>query len=390
MSRKAGIVSLYIGQNFGNKLQNYAVEKILETYGFLPETFRYEVDQTNQVVTVPLQNKLSFPYMRSYMRVRLSRFLPMKNSDSSFLEKLIWLTKQDILRDAKKRQAEAYKQFDERYLHFSNRTIGLNETNEPWTEDYAFFFCGSDQVWNPYYQTTGANCFLQFAPKEKRVTLAPSFGVSAIPEERKADFAKWISEIPYLSVREEAGMQIIRNLTGRDAAVLVDPTMVLSVEEWEKFAKKPLFELPGRYILTYFLGDRTKKYGKEIRRHAKECDCQVINLLDLMEPQYYGCSPNEFVYCIKNAEMVCTDSFHAAVFSILFHKEFQVFERVEGDRRMSSRLQTLLGKFGMQEKMYGYETENECGSYEQCDKLLQIERKKLQNYLYMLRKDTVT
>lgn len=127
MARKAGVVSLYIGQNFGNKLQNYAVEKILETNGFLPETFRYEVDQTNQVVTVPLQKKLSFQYMKSFVKVKMSRFLPMKNSDRSLLERLLWLTKQDILRDAKKRQVEAYKQFDERYLHFSNRTIGLNE-----------------------------------------------------------------------------------------------------------------------------------------------------------------------------------------------------------------------------------------------------------------------
>lgn len=131
MLRRVGIISLYIGQNFGNKLQNYAVEKILETYGFLPETFRYEVDQSKLMVSVPLREKLTPQYIKNFMKVRLGQYLPMKNSDSSFIEKLSWITKQNVMRDAKKKQIEAYRRFDEKYLHFSNRMIGLYESNEP-------------------------------------------------------------------------------------------------------------------------------------------------------------------------------------------------------------------------------------------------------------------
>lgn len=352
MAKKIGIVSLYIGRNFGNKLQNYAVEKIIEEYGFEPRTLKYEVDKAKPVVQVSLGKKFRPAYIMTALKVRLSRLLPMKNSDSGFLKKLAWLPRQSVLRDAKARQMSAYRRFDENYLHFADHVIGLEEKDEHWTEDYAFFFCGSDQVWNPYYQSTNRNCFLQFAPREKRVAFAPSFGVSAIPEERKPDIAAWLSDIPYLSVREEAGRDIIRELTGREAEMLVDPTMMLTREQWDEFAEKPAFTLPEKYIVTYFLGDRTREYSAIVNENARRLGVPVVHLLDLMQPEYYVCNPNEFVYCIKNAEMVFTDSFHASVFSILYQKQFQVFERVEGDRKMSSRLETLLTSFGLKERMF--------------------------------------
>lgn len=382
MKPRIGIVSLYIGQNFGNKLQNYAVEKIVESFGFIAETFKYEVDYSRPVVSVPSQDKLKPKYIENFLRYRLSRIIPMKNSDSSFIRRCLWLGKQKVLQDAKDRQIESYRRFDAEYLHFSNHKIGLHECNETWTNEYAYFFCGSDQVWNPYYQTTGRNCFLQFAPKEKRIAFAPSFGVASIPEERKLDYRKWISEIPNLSVREEAGREIIFDLTGRNAEVLVDPTMVLTAEDWDEFAKEPLFNLPQKYILTYFLGDRIREYSRAIYKYAEELDCQVVNLLDLMEPQYYGCSPNEFVYCIKNAEMICTDSFHAAVFSIMYHKNFQVFERVEGERTMSSRLHTLLKTYHLQDCFWnGANSEIVKCNWIEVDKIVDEKRKIVQNYL---------
>jgi hypothetical protein len=349
---KAGIVSLYTGYNFGNKLQNYAVETLLKNEGLAPETLKYEIGAVP--VRTRTANKLSPKYLRGALRIRLGRVIPMKNSCAPLSRRLRYLlpANRKAVQRAKAERAEAYRAFDQKYLHFSDRTIRLDESCEAWTEQYVFFFCGSDQVWNPYYASTTGVCFLQFAPPEKRIALAPSFGVGSIPESRRDSFRTWISEIPSLSVREETGREIIRELTGREATVLLDPTMLLDTEEWDAFCEEPRFKLPERYVLSYFLGDRTREYDLRQKELARDLNCEIVNLFDLMQPAYYACSPNAFVYCIRHAEAVCTDSFHATVFSILYRRRFIAFERVEGERVMSSRFYTLLEKFGLTDRLY--------------------------------------
>ena len=78
---------------------------------------------------------------------------------------------------------------------------------------------------------------MEFAPKEKRIAYAPSFGIPKIPAVYKEKYKKWIMEIPYLSVREESGAKIIKELTGKDVPVLIDPTLMLTKEKWLSIAK---------------------------------------------------------------------------------------------------------------------------------------------------------
>lgn len=381
--KKAGIVSSFAGLNFGNKLQNYAVETLLKNAGLAPETFRYEIGAVP--VRTRAADKLSPKYLRSALRIRLGRVIPMKNSCAPLARRLLCLlpARRRAVRQAKAQRAEVYREFDRKYLHFSDRTIRLGESCEAWTEQYAFFFCGSDQVWNPYYASTTGICFLQFAPPEKRIALAPSFGVGSIPESRRDSFRTWINEIPSLSVREEAGAEIIRELTGREAAVLLDPTMLLGTEEWDAFCEAPGFRLPERYVLSYFLGDRTREYDLRQKELARDLNCEIVNLFDLMQPEYFACSPNAFVHCIKHAEAVCTDSFHATVFSILYRRRFAAFERVEGDRVMSSRFHTLLEKFGLTDRLYrGGRLPTALPDYSGAEGVLSRERALAKHYLH--------
>ena len=352
--RKIGIISLYEGYNFGNRLQNYAVEKLLKDRGYETYTFRYEIDHSKRDELVSPINKIKPGYLRNYLKIHLGRKIPMKDSCYSLVARLscFFSSRQKVLLNAKKQREAAYSSFDSNYLHFADYIIRLGEKNEEWTDCYAYFVCGSDQVWNPHYASTSDICFLQFAPEEKRVAFIPSFGVSEIPQTKIEVFSNWINHIPVLSVREERGREIIKELTGRDSKLLVDPTMLITKDEWIDFAKKPKFELPNRYLLSYFLGNRTKEYDSRQRELAQSLNIEIVNLLDLMQPQYYGCSPNEFVYCVQHAEAICSDSFHASVFSILFEKPFVAFDRVEGGRKMGSRIHTLLQKFNMEDRFY--------------------------------------
>ena len=351
--KKVGIVSLYSGQNFGNKLQNYAAEQLCLEYGFKPFTFKYEIVSENAAENISTIKKLNPSYIKAFAKSFLINRCQIKNTDSGLVGQLFyWYNNRGMLSKQFRIRENKYNSFDYKYLNFAQKIIPYKEKETDWTNEYSMFFAGSDQVWNPFYPFVSSNNFLQFAPIEKRASLSASFGVSDIPELRKSDYTNWLSGFRFLSVREEAGQRIIRELTGKDVTVTADPTMLVDVSAWDKLAIKPDFDLPEKFLLTYFLGNRTKKYQKYINSLSEKYNLQVVNLFDILSPEYLSCDPAEFVYCVKNAQMICTDSFHATVFSILYKKPFVTFDRVEGKRSMGSRLNTLLGSLDLMERKF--------------------------------------
>ncbi len=379
---KFGIVTL-VSDNYGNKFQNYAVEQVLSKYGEA-ETFRLEksAKRITAVNSTKAINKLSIAYVKKFLRSRLMSRFDMNNTDKSVIRDCVYamLNKNKLLKLKQERSA-SFKSYQDEYLHVSD-TVLTHElsADENWVNQYDCFFCGSDQVWNPTYDTTSDLAFLSFA-KGKNVAIAPSFGVSVIPDDVTDKYTKWLNDISFLSVREDAGAKIISDLTGRDAKVLVDPTMMLEADTWKKCVQKP-DTLPQKYLLCYFLGQVSAKYKKEITSFAKKNNLQIVRLFDIESPEYYTYGPNEVLYSILNAEYVFTDSFHGSVFSILFNKNFTVFDRDEGGQSMSSRLDTLLTKFGLQERKFGFEyNEIPASKWNEVDSILVTERKNALEYV---------
>lgn len=95
-------------------------------------------------------------------------------------------------------------------------------------------FSGSDQIWNSSTLYVDPLYYLRFAPKQKRVALSPSFGRNFIADYNKNKMKKWINDYPYLSVREDSGVKLIKELTGLEAQHLLDPTLIINSEEWRK------------------------------------------------------------------------------------------------------------------------------------------------------------
>lgn len=212
--------------------------------------------------------------------------------------------------------------------------------------------------------------------------MSPSFGVSKIPEYREKEYSIWLKKIKALSVREIAGQKIIKNLTGRMAEVLLDPTMLVSSKTWENICKEPENKLPDHYIVCYFLGRVDKSYYKKIRDFSKKKALPVVMLFDILTPEYYVYDPAEVLYTIKHADYVLTDSFHGSVFSILFHKDFYVFTRNEGGLNMNSRIETLLEKFDLNDRLFVGES-SDISSEKWCltEHILENEREKAKNYI---------
>ncbi|MFE4814818.1 polysaccharide pyruvyl transferase family protein, partial [Peribacillus simplex] len=248
---------------------------------------------------------------------------------------------------------KVFKEFTSSYIIETD--ISITESNIPneIVDRYDYFVTGSDQVWNPNYRKGSPIDFLTFAPKNKRIAFAPSFGVSEIPKEYHQNYKKWLTEMHGLSVREEAGAKIIKNLTGRNATVLIDPTLMLTKEKWLSISKLPLNKPKGKYLLTYFLGDISRERKKYIKEIAENNDLQIVNLLQIKEKFAYMAGPDELIDYISTASILCTDSFHGAVFSILLETPFIIYDRENqsSTHSMNSRIDTLLSTFRLESRL---------------------------------------
>ena len=383
---KFGIITL-VSDNYGNKYQNYAVEKIFSKYGEV-ETYRLEnlYEKPKEKSGTKL-SKLNPTYIREVLISRPMYKYDINRVDKGIIHNLIYAKKNSSsLIRLKERRSERFKAFADQKLNISNLVLNRENITKEWVESMDFFICGSDQIWNPTYATTSELAFCAFAP-EKTICLSPSFGVSEIPECRKAEYSEWLKKIKFLSVREEAGGKIIKNLTGRDAEVLLDPTMMVPVETWEDLCREPEKKMPDHYIACYFLGRIDKSYNKKIEDFSKKKGLPVVMLFDITTPEYYTYDPAEVLFAIKHAEYVLTDSFHGSVFSILFHKEFYVFTRNEGGLNMNSRIETLLKKFDLKGRIFNRkEGEVSKREWNRVENILSVEREKTKNYINQLLK----
>lgn len=350
MKRKQIAVITLVGDNYGNKYQNYAVEHIFQQYG---NVVTYPLEELYPVTREPSGGKiakLNPPYIREVLISRAMYRYDVHSVYRGILANLLYCTvnSNKILQMQKERSAK-FLQFTNQNLHISEVKLNRDNTSGEWSRNFDIFVCGSDQIWNPSYRETSELAFCAFAP-QKTICMSPSFGVSEIPQKRAPEYAEWIKPIHALSVREDAGARIIKELTGRDAKVLLDPTMLIPADIWNDLCRQPDICLPEKYIVCYYLGKIGRKEKQIIDQIAKEKNLPVVFLFDTAHPKYYALDPAEVLFTIRNAQYVLTDSFHGTVFSILFKRNFSVFKRNEGGLSMNSRLETLLQKFGLADR----------------------------------------
>ena len=136
------------------------------------------------------------------------------------------------------------------------------------------------------------------------------------------------------------------------------------------------------YILTYFLGGRTREIEDIIYRYAKLTDSAVINLQDYNTP-YYIVGPDEFVGLISKAKMVLTDSFHATVFSIIYEKPFVAYDRQGSGRKMGSRLSSLLEMCGLNDRRASALAEQKWLQVDYTNARLAIQKEKVHRLKYL-------
>ena len=252
-------------------------------------------------------------------------------------------------------------------------------------DEYDYFVTGSDQVWNPYFADL-EKLFIKFAPGEKRIAYAASISCPEIPQDKLQAFIDGVNGMKEISVREQAGADLIQQLTGRRVQVVADPTMLVTAEDWRSIARKPSWIKGDEQLLvTYFLGKRPDSVIESI---ARENGLQIVNMLDERVFEHYAIAPEEWLWLIDHARFMYTDSFHGTVFSILFRTPFVVTERVDAGcaSKMTSRIDTLLAKFDLSDRRgtnaNGYMIASPLDMhYGDVDKVLAEEKQKAEAYL---------
>lgn len=351
---KLAIITLYGNYNYGNKLQNYAVEQIFMEHGI-------------EVATIDYGKIISRHKAKKIFHI-LTGYHFSKNKE-------LWISlvkKEKLL-----------KNFSNRHLHVKKQT-----RIERLKKLFDFFCVGSDQVWNPswFSERTKHLMLLDFVESKKKMTLSASFGVEELQQEWKNFFKERLMDFKKISVREESAEKIVKELCDVEVETYIDPTLMFDSQKWESLAQKPV-EYSEEYIrnsiVIYFLGDIEHSDIEKMQAIAEKNNLHIITLDRNDIGECIIPSLEEWLYCIGNARLVITDSFHGSVFSFLFDRNLLIYKRKDGDASMFSRLENLMKKFKLNDRLAencsGQRIMNHDYSMGYC--ILEDEREKLRKYI---------
>lgn len=326
---KTGIITFHQALNYGAVLQTYALQKTLQKMGIECEVIDYSCERINE----------------DYKAVALKKC----KSKKDYLRTIPF-----FLRMSGRRKA--FRKFVKKYLTLSEACDRQNIKLVG--NKYDCLITGSDQVFNDKCTDLDYNYFLAFAEdNHKKNSYAASFGFQKVPEGKEKEYEELLSTFENISVREEKGIDIVRNVTGRQAIRNVDPTLILTAEDWkETVGDRPFSE---KYIFMYTVMEPVQGFNFA-KKLADEKGLKLIYLhgtIELREKaknepnvkHIYSLSPDEFITYVYHAEYVITNSFHGTVFSIIFKKKFAV--ELETGWSYNHRSEELVHLLGLEKRI---------------------------------------
>lgn len=323
MRGKVGVVTFHRSLNYGAILQAYGLVKTIEKLGFQCELIDYRNkllenrDSIARFVKTKgllrnLYNYFEFPYW-SIRRQRFNNFLKLINVGN-------------------------------RKVDCINQEVEMN---------YYKIFVGSDQVWN--YKVTGADknyLLKELRDSTKKNSYAASFGLSNIPDDIYNYYTECLKDFHMISVREPQGVEIVKKLIGREAEIVLDPSLLLTGQDWKELFKKE-DPIKGEYILIY-----QRAYSKTLlefaKRLARITGCKLVtingNPRQIVKAKYVlAAGPIEWLRLMYNAKYIVTNSFHGVAFSLNFNKQFFV-ELLDEKFGVNSRLENILEYFQLEDR----------------------------------------
>lgn len=343
--KKIGIVVCYHIRNYGSVLQSYATQRIIDKMGLENDCINYKRKFSIHQFFINLTrlgNKELVKGKINGLKIKLYSKLK-KNEQSQYIY------------DKNKK----FEEFIQKNFHLSKEYRGYKELEKSY-QDFNIFLLGSDQVWNPVNLGNRYYSF-DFVPDSTyKIAYAPSFGVSQIPAKHRKATAAFLERFDKISVREESGKEIIKELIGKDVPVVVDPTLLFQGKDWDEVVVPKMIQ--EDYIFCYFLGN-SKEKREMVKELKRKTNLKIVALpfldeiiqedIEMSDYNNILAGPSEFISLIKHAKYICTDSFHGTVFSIIYQKQFLAFRRYMSNDKGSTngRIDSLLGHLGLTERI---------------------------------------
>ena len=327
---KTGLLTFYHIHHYGAMLQAYATERAVESLDSACEIIDYYVNQDNALFLRP--TGLGSAAHDAHTALHYG---PLKARYERF---------EAFSRDHLRISGHRYESLEE-----------LRQADLP----YDLLLSGSDQIWNPKIFPDGRfdPVFFGAFSDRRKIAYAPSFGIPRIPDGMEEELRGYLESFSHLSVRERQGQAIVRDITGQDVPVVLDPTLLLTREDWASVARDG--GAGQGYILCYCIS-RPGALAPYIRRLAEETGLPVVQLCGVRQKVHpkarciLSAGPAEFLGLFRDAAYVCTNSFHGTVFSVQFQKPF--FTSVapaEMAAPESSRTFSLLSRLGLGDRIIG-------------------------------------
>ncbi len=322
--KKVGIITFHASHNYGSMLQAYALQQVILGMGYDCEIINFRSIA---------QKKMYKPiFMVGTLYARCVRFIIQSMYVLGILKKY-----------------RLFESFLKEDLILSSKEYNTLKDLENTDFNYDYYISGSDQIWNVETLDFSYAYFLPFVKSGKRISYAPSMG-PGLSIDKCGDIniiIEFLKKYDAISVREADGAKYIESICNKPVATVLDPTLLLNFKEYDKLiGDRPLIK--GEYVfiyspwncnesvyeMAYSLG---KKYNKKViisqglrNKHELLRWGRKLNI-------YAAVGPKEFLNLCKNASIICCDSFHAVVFSILFKKCFFVLDGMK-DNRISTLL----------------------------------------------------
>lgn len=331
---KIDLITMHRVFNYGSVLQTYATVTYLKNMGNDVEVIDY--------IPKRFRDKEVFTYVN-----------PRRNK--SIFHKIVFII---VSFPGRLLHKILFTNFIKRSYKLTSKSYYSEEDLKKDLPQADVYITGSDQVWNSGFENkVDRNFFLDFVPEnKKRIAYAASFGKSKLDKYEIEEVKELISKYDKISVREDSAIEILKNLGRRDAEHVIDPTLLLSKEEWEKKMGKHLTK--EKYVLIYQLNPNEKiiEYARKI---ADKKNIKVAKFgWDYLRPKGVDINfaykrPEEFLSAIKYAEFIVTDSFHGTIFSLIFNKMFICV----APPKYSTRLESILNEVELNDRLIKGEIE---------------------------------
>ena len=366
--------------NFGTCLQSYALNKVLKDMGHDVEFIYNGRENPRKSLSQYVRALIKWMLPATAInKIRESRenvttqavqgppmILQLPNSNIRYLLSRLPLY-EEVYKQLKCKNLQWKKvwRFTFEDGNYNMRRIYTHRQYVEVVADADLFITGSDQIWNPYCGGFNPMMFLEFAGDKKRIAYSSSIARPEFPIEIRERAKNDLQKFQHIAVREQQSVEMLNKLLGRnDVKLVVDPTVLLSRDEWTEFANRAVIEveLPERYILCYFIGER-KEYKTMVNDVMAKTGIKDVITIDCSDGYvkygggrlYKDGGPYEFVYLIKNAAMVCMDSFHATIFAMKFGVDFVHILKTKSENSVesqNSRMYDLLNRYGLLHKLY--------------------------------------